>query len=131
MPVFQGIALLASGSLTEATGVFLPAPPSIAASSIADTLVRTALKSRSRAKKPKLKTLCEDVLELGRHIGLNDVCWYRPSPSQPDFAHLCMIVQIGQGDILVDSFWCLRHFDIFSPRCTLRSLQNSFLRCGV
>jgi hypothetical protein len=107
MPVWiQGNALkAASFSLTETAGAFLPAPPSIDASSIAEALaqkVEKVLKKTSTGKKEVV--VPADILELGRHIGMNDLCWMRHTGSQPDVAHLCMIVQIGQGDSLVHAF---------------------------
>jgi hypothetical protein len=101
----QGNALkAASFSLTETAGAFLPAPSSIDASSIAEALVQKVEKVLK--KKSEQEVIPEDVLELGRHIGMNDLCWMRDASCQPDFAHLGVMVQIGQGDTLVDAFWC-------------------------
>jgi hypothetical protein len=108
----QGNALkAASYSLTESAGAFLPAPPSIDASSIdassiAEALVQKVEKVLKKKSTEKQEVVSEDVLELGRHIGMNDLCWMRRPSSQPDFAHLGVMVQIGQGDTLVDAFWC-------------------------
>ena len=101
----QGNALkAASFSLTETAGAFLPAPPSIDASSIAEALVQKVEKVLKKKSTEKQEVVSEDVLELGRHIGMNDLCWMRHTGSQPDVAHLCVIVQIGQGDTLADAF---------------------------
>ena len=106
----QGNALkAASYSLTESAGAFLPAPPSIDASSIDASSIAEALVQKVEKvlkKKSEQEVIPEDVLELGRHIGMNDLCWLRRPSCQPDFAHLGVMVQIGQGDTLVDAFWC-------------------------
>jgi hypothetical protein len=107
----QGNALKAASlSLTETAGAFLPAPPSIDALSIAEALaqkVEKVLKKKGGLRKTSTEqkeVVSEDILELGRHLGMNDLCWMRLPSSPPDVAHLCVIVQIGQGDTHADAF---------------------------
>jgi hypothetical protein len=104
---FQGNALnAASLSLTESVGAFLPPHPSIDALSIAEALAQKAEKvlKKKCGLRHKPEVVSEDILELGRHLGMNDVCWMRRPSSPPDVAYLCVIVQIGQGDTLADAF---------------------------
>jgi hypothetical protein len=82
MPVFEGSAL------QQASGT--PTASSVAASRIADSLV-----PRRRKKGAQIPA---DVLELGRSIGLNHLCWMRPPKSRENFAHLCVVTQAGQGE---------------------------------
>jgi hypothetical protein len=94
MPVFEGSAL------QQASGT--PTASSVAASGIADSLARDACShlfdSKKKDSKKKTPLIPEDILELSRSIGLNDLCWMHPPKSPENFAHLCVVIQAGQGE---------------------------------
>ena len=94
MPVFEGSAL------QQASGA--PTTSSVAASHIADSLVRdtcTHLRdSKKQDRQKKRQNIPEDIFELGRSIGVNDLCWMRAPKCPENFAHLCVVSQFGQGE---------------------------------
>ena len=96
MPVFEGNAL------QQISGICTPA--SVAASCIADSFARdvySTIRETKKTLKTKRKVVPEEVLEHGRRIGLYDLCWM-PVPKSPDNkAHLCLLIQSGQGKLLL------------------------------
>ncbi len=137
MPFFQGIALQDSRGLSEAAGAFVPASAAAAAASIAETLAHSAstkLQATKRPKRPaakkKPKPLTEDILQWGRNIGLHDVCWMRPLDSPTDFAHICVIIQEGDGNACMN-YICVTFFcDTFCVRFASGPVQAANLRFG-
>jgi len=122
MPVFEGSAL------QQASGA--PTTSSIAASHIADSLVRdtcTHLRdSKKQDRQKKRQNIPEDIFELGRSIGVNDLCWMRAPKCPENFAHLCVVHQFGQGE---DNYWIslLKFPVIVWPRCSIRlHVANTF-----
>jgi hypothetical protein len=103
MPIFQGDALLVSTSLPEAMGAFVPAPASLAASSIAESLAQQATQKHAEATQKKKQCsirfppLPEDVIQRGLCIGLMEPCWMRLRTFPEDFAHICLMLTKSPG----------------------------------
>jgi hypothetical protein len=93
MPFFQGIALQGS----EAAGAFVPATALANATLQAAATNSQANKQKRKRSKVPPPPLPEDILQWGRHIRLNEVCWMQPPDSPENFAHICILIQEGYG----------------------------------
>lgn len=107
MPIFQGNALLATSSFSEATGAFVPAFTPIDAWSIVESLAKKPIQAFEKPKRLMSNSLSSkriakirfspENIQRGLDIKLQELCWMCP-PGQPkDFAHICILLSKGQS----------------------------------
>ena len=130
MPIFQGTALApknpleVAGSYDQASVAAAAAAVSAAASgaeaalaaAAAEALVMQAalLKNQRPTHKRIRRRKPSDggVNHWSSNLGLNELFWMCPPDSQESYANICLVVQIGKGDLNMRFFLQISNFQV-------------------
>jgi len=94
MPIFQGAALASSKVAADTSAQ--------ESANVAAALAQAAV-DQLQSQKPKRvrKRIVSDMVQLCPGIGFNELCWMCPTDSDSSYAHLCLVIQVGQGMCLL------------------------------
>ena len=131
MPIFQGTALAPKNPLEVARSfdqASAAAAAATASAAAAEALVMQAdaLKNqrpkthkRIRIRKPS----DGGVNHWSSNLGLNELFWMCPPDSQESYANICLVVQIGKGDLNMRFFLQISNFQVCH---TLFQIRTAF-----
>ena len=93
-----------------------PACAALAAAAAEASAMQAAALTNQRPKPPKrirrLKTRDGGVDHWSSNLGLNELFWMCPPGSQESFANICLVIQIGKGDLNMRFFLQISNFQV-------------------
>jgi hypothetical protein len=119
MPIFQGTAL-APTNAPEVASLFEQASVAAAAASAsAAPAIALAMQADADNARPKTynRNRRREPSEGGVNywcstLGLNELFWMCPPDSQESYANICLVVQIGKGDLNMRFFLQISNFQV-------------------
>ena len=140
MPIFQGTALAPKNPLEVAisydqacvaaaaaavSAAASGAEAALAAAAAEASAMQAAALTNQRPKPPKrirrLKTRDGGVNHWSSNLGLNELFWMCPPYSQESFANICLVIQIGKGDLNMRFFLQISNFQVCHTSFQIRT----------
>jgi hypothetical protein len=94
------MSILAPSTCSKGVDAFMDESASTAAASRAVILAQAAvdqLYNQCKSNAFQNKCLSADTDSSGTELGLHELCWLCHPDSNTNFAHLCLIIQVGHG----------------------------------
>jgi hypothetical protein len=132
MPIFQGTALAPTNALEVEISFYQASVAAAAASASAAAAEASAMqadadnaltnqstktKKRIRRRKPS----DGGVNHWSSNLGLNELVWMCPPGSQESFANICLVIQIGKGDLNMRFFLQISNFQVCHTSFQIRT----------
>ena len=132
MPIFQGTALAPTNALEVEISFYQASVAAAAASASAAAAEASAMQAdadnaltNQRPKPPKRIRRREPsdggVNHWSSNLGLNELFWMCPPGSQESFANICLVIQIGKGDLNMRFFLQISNFQVCHTSFQIRT----------